>query len=81
MDESVFLQQMDELFDLEPGTLDLSCVIEETPGWSSLTFLGLIALVDEAYQTAIKPRQLMQHATFGELYSYLETRYSSSVVT
>lgn len=81
MDESDFLQQMNELFELEAGSLDSSSVIEETPGWSSLTFLGLIAIVDEAYQTTLKPRQLMQFPTFGALHTFLESQHASSLVT
>ena len=58
MDRTDFLRQMSELFDVEEGSLELSSVIEDTPGWSSLTFLGLISVIDESYQTTIKPRQL-----------------------
>ena len=81
MDRTDFLRQMSELFDVEAGSLELSSVIEDTPGWSSLTFLGLISVIDETYQTTIKPRQLMQCPTFGELYEFLESRHVSSLAT
>ena len=81
MDRTEFLRQMTELFDLDEGSLQLSHVIEDTPGWSSLTFLGLIAVIDESYHTTIKPRQLLQCPTFGELYHYLQSCRSSSLVT
>lgn len=68
MDVAEFLEHLDELFELDPGTLQLSSVLEEVPGWSSLTFLGLIALVDEQYSVAVTPRQINKCVTVGDLY-------------
>ena len=80
MDAAGFLMHLDELFELDPGTLTMSSVLEETPGWSSLTFLGLIALIDELYQVTLKPRQVHQCATVANIYNMVED-YSNSAVT
>ena len=69
MDVAEFLEQLDELFELEPGTIQISSVIDQIPRWSSLTFLGLIALIDESYNVALRPRQLYQCSTVDELLS------------
>ncbi len=72
MDSLHFLQQLEQLFEFEPGTLDFSNVVEEIPGWSSLTFLGLIAMVDDSYQVTLKPKQVHQCCTVADLYSKVE---------
>lgn len=78
MDVAGFLMHLDELFELEPGTLTMSSVLEETAGWSSLTFLGLIALIDDVYQVTLKPRQIHQCSTVADIYNVVE-EYSSAV--
>ncbi len=67
MDVADFLKQLDQLFERVPGTLQLTSVMEEQPGWSSLTFLGLIALIDERYNVTLKPRQVLQCVTVADL--------------
>lgn len=67
MDVADFLRHLDQLFELDAGTLTLTSVVEDTPGWSSLTFLGLIALIDERYNVALKPRQVLACITFADL--------------
>jgi len=81
MDVAGFLLQLDELFELTPGTLTMSSVLEETPGWSSLTFLGLIALVDDQYQVTLKPRQVHQCATIADIYNVVEEHSTDSAMT
>lgn len=72
MDVAEFLEHLEALFELDAGTLQLSSVLEEVPGWSSLTFLGLIALIDEHYNVAVTPRQINKCATVGDLYSVVD---------
>lgn len=69
MDVADFLEQLDELFELPAGTLNLDSIIEEAPGWSSLVFLGLIALIDETYGVQVKPRQIHDCVTVSDLFS------------
>ena len=79
MDTTHFLEQIEQLFELSQGSLDVSNVIEDVPGWSSLTFLGLIAIVDEMYHVVLKPRQVHQCSTFADLFSMVEELQSFSV--
>lgn len=69
MEVAAFLQQLEQLFELDPGTLNLSSVVENTPGWSSLTFLGLIALIDESYNVTVTPRQVHKCVTVADLWT------------
>ena len=72
MESSDFVTRMEQLCEVAPGTLSPSSVIEDIPGWSSLTFLGVIALADESYSVTLKPRQLLGCTTIGDLYSQIK---------
>ena len=72
MDVAEFLEHLEILFELDAGTLQPTSVLEEVPGWSSLTFLGLIALVDEQYNVVITPRQINKCVTVGDLYTAVD---------
>ena len=53
MAEPDFCELIDELFELDPGTATSLTVLKEIPSWSSLTFVGLIAMIDEEYGIAL----------------------------
>ena len=61
-----FCELLDELFELDPGTTNGSTVLKEIPSWSSLTFVGLIAMIDEEYGIALSPGVIMSSETAGE---------------
>lgn len=62
-----FCELLDELFELDPGTATGSTVLKEIPSWSSLTFVGLIAMIDEEYGVALSPGVIMSSETAGDL--------------
>lgn len=67
MDAQQFLSELDELFELDPGTLTPANVIQDIPGWSSLTFMGLIALVDEECGVTLSPDTILRCETLADL--------------
>ncbi len=67
MDLTAFTRQLDELFELDPGTVQLKDALHETPGWNSLTFMGLIALVDEEYGVTLAPKAVLNCVTVHDL--------------
>ena len=73
MDLSEFVAELEELFELPPGSLSLSSVIEETPGWGSLKFLCLIGLIDDQYGVTLKPKQIHQCTTIADLYALVSS--------
>lgn len=72
MDQAHFHTCLDELFELEDGTIDASTVVQEIEGWSSLTFMGLIALVDEEYEVTLAPGTVLAASTVSDLWSAIE---------
>ncbi|MGD9856445.1 MAG: acyl carrier protein [Planctomycetaceae bacterium] len=67
MDAQAFLTELDELFELDAGTITPADSIQEIPGWSSLTFMGLIALVDDELAITLTPDTILRCRTVGEL--------------
>lgn len=58
MNRSEFLRQIDELLELEPGTLKGDERLEDLEGWGSLAVLGYMAIVNENYGLIISPSQI-----------------------
>ncbi len=77
MESSDLVTQVEQLCEVPPGTLSLSSVIDDIPGWSSLTFLGLIAMADDVYSVVLKPRQVLECATIGDLLNLLKRQQES----
>ena len=73
MELSEFVAELERLFELAPGSLGLSSVIEETPGWGSLKFLCLIGMIDDQYGVTLKPKQIHQCTTFADLYDLVKS--------
>ena len=73
MELSEFVADLERLFELSPGGLSLSSVIEETPGWGSLKFLCLIGMIDDQYGVTLKPKQIHQCTTFADLYALVNS--------
>ena len=73
MDLAQFVTDLEGLFELSPGSLSASSVIEEIPGWGSLKFLCLIGMIDDQYGVTLKPKQIHQITTIGDLYALVST--------
>ncbi len=78
MDKADFLLQIDDLFENADGTAQLDSVIKDLPGWSSLTFVGLIALVDDEFGVAIAPGEILSAVTLADLAAVIESKLASS---
>ena len=56
MNREEFFEQLHLVFETDPGTIHEELPLEDIPGWDSLTFLGLIAMVDERYGLCLAPK-------------------------
>ena len=78
MELSDLVARIEQVCEWPPGTLSPSTVIEEIPGWSSLAFLGLIAMVDDAYSITLKPKQVLDSSTINDLFLVMRRSNESS---
>lgn len=60
MDEAKFLVALHELFDVSIGTIQKDSVLQDIPGWSSMAFIGLIAMLDEDFGVRIPPGTILR---------------------
>ena len=67
MDRQTFLRQVDELFELPPGTLKGPEALESLENWNSMAMVSYVALVDEHFQYIISPRQFANCNTVNDL--------------
>jgi acyl carrier protein len=72
MVDSDFLRQLDDLFEFDAGTITAESELQQLPGWGSLTFLGLLAMVDEDYGVALKPQQVLACVTVADLMALMK---------
>ena len=76
MKKSEFLQSVEELFEIDQGSLTGTEQIDQIPGWCSLIFVGLIALIDEQYEVTLTPVSLLNGQTVDGLFALVERAVS-----
>lgn len=67
MSKTDFLALLDELFELDEGTIQGTDALQGIPGWGSLTFVGLIALADEECGVTLSPADVLGCKTVDDL--------------
>lgn len=67
MEREEFLFLLDDLLDLDQGTLTGEEVLSELEAWDSLAAVGFIALADEQFGVAISPAHMRQCKTVADL--------------
>ncbi|MGI9457459.1 MAG: acyl carrier protein [Aeoliella sp.] len=67
MTQTEFLHLVDQILEVPPGTIALGDEFQQHEGWTSLTFLGLIAVVDEELGVTLAPNSILACATVEDL--------------
>ena len=67
MDAPHFLAALHELCDVTAGMIHKDSVLQDIPGWSSMTFIGLIAMLDEEFGVRIAPGTILRCHTVEDL--------------
>lgn len=62
-----FLAALHELFDVSTGTIHQDSILQDIPGWSSMTFIGLIAMLDEDFGVRVSPGTILRCHTVEDL--------------
>ncbi len=71
MEKADFLISLEELFELDEATLSGGESIEQIPGWCSLLFVGLIAMVDEQWGVTLNPEAVLNGQTVNGLFTVI----------
>ena len=72
-----FLIELDELVELEPGTLKGPEKLEELDQWNSMAMVGFIALADTHNGTKVGPRQVAACLTVDDLLKLADVNHAS----
>ena len=67
MNAPQFLAALHELFDVSAGSIQKETVLQDIAGWSSMTFIGLIAMLDEDFVVRIAPGTILRCHTVEDL--------------
>jgi acyl carrier protein len=79
VEEKDFLLLLDELLDLEPGTVKGGETIDALDGWNSLAVISFMALVDEHFGVSLQPRQISGSKTVADLMGLLGDRITHEI--
>ena len=71
MDRNKLLLCIDELLELDPGTLKGDESLENLEAWDSLAVIGLIALIDEKFNKAVSLSAISEAKSVNDLVALL----------
>lgn len=75
MDIKSFIEKFAEVLDdMEPSALSPETNFRELDEWSSLSALGLMAMVDEEYDVDLKGDDIRNTTTIEELFSIIKEK-------
>lgn len=67
MNTTDFLLALDEMLELDPGTLAGTEALEDLENWDSLAVISFIALVDEKLGLVVEGEKLVKAKTVADL--------------
>lgn len=74
MTEAQFLRELDELFEVDSGTMTPETDLSATGHWDSITILGFMALVDEQFGIELQPKKIADARTVSDLIAMVQTQ-------
>jgi acyl carrier protein len=72
MNKQEFLVLLDEIVEVEPGTIKESDVLKGVEGWDSMAVMGLIAMADEKFGVALAPEKIAASITVADIVTLLD---------
>jgi acyl carrier protein len=74
MDKALFLARLEELMEIQAGTLTGSESLKSLKQWDSVAVIGFIALVDEQFEITLSAKRLVECKTIEDLIALLGDR-------
>lgn len=65
------LELLEDMLELDPGTLKPETVLENLEEWDSVAVISFIALVDDEFDKVIKGTSVREQKTVGDLLSLM----------
>ena len=66
------LELLEDMLELDPGTLKPETVLEDLEEWDSVAVISFIALVDDEFDKVIKGVSVREQKTVGDLMALME---------
>lgn len=77
MNKQEFLNQLEEILELDPNTLQGNEILLDIEQWDSLAFLSIIAMADEHFDIVIQGDKLEQIKTVDDLVALVQEHLSA----
>lgn len=74
MEMNVFIEKFAEAVDREVEGLTPETIFRELEEWDSLSYLSVIAMMDEEYECQIETAEFKQLKTLADLANYIESQ-------
>lgn len=75
MDTNKFIENFADAIELDGlDALDLETKFRELPEWDSLSYLSVIAMMDEEYATQIESADFKKLETIGDIINFIEKK-------
>ncbi len=75
MDKTEILRALDEVLDVEPGTLTGDELVDDLPTWDSVAMVGVIGLADK-HGVKLTPRQIAPCQTINDVIALITSKSS-----
>lgn len=67
MKEQEKISLLEEIMELDEGTLHMEDILDEYPEWDSITALSFIALMDEKFHKTITGKEVKEFKTVADV--------------
>lgn len=67
MDAKEFITEIENLLEVDPGSLSLDTQLIKTGKWDSLAFVSFLAIADSKFNAKVEPVELRKCLTVGDL--------------
>ena len=67
MDAKEFIAEIENLLEVDPGSLSLDSDLAETGKWDSLAFVSFLAIADSQFNAKVAPVDLRKCMTVADL--------------
>ena len=67
MNEQEFIASIEELLEIDPGSIGLATQLDSLEQWDSLAFVSFLALADSKYGVRVTPTELRARKSIADL--------------